>query len=169
MLPAGAEGVDDSGGIDERRAGGIGGCDNVVFIEYLAPENPVGTWVTYNEVNAEVNGDAWLNEIVDALRPYTETYPLYSKSTYSSFGNPDFKSLMARAGRIVITGVMSECCVLATAIDAIDTGTPVVYLTDACSGSTQEYEDMATAMMEFASPTHTAVMTCEEYTALRQG
>ena len=52
---------------------------------------------------------------------------------------------------------------------AIDTGTPVVYLTDACSGSTQEYEDMATAMMEFASPTHTAVMTCEEYAALRQG
>ena len=147
--------------------GGV--CDNVVFTEYLAPENPVGTWVTYNEVNAEVNGDAWLNEIVDALKPYTETYPLYSKSTYSSFGNPDFKSLMARAGRIVITGVMSECCVLATAIDAIDTGTPVVYLTDACSGSTEEYEDMATAMMEFASPTHTAVMTCEEYTALRQG
>ena len=95
--------------------------------------------------------------------------PLRPKSTYSSFGNPDFKSLMARAGRIVITGVMSECCVLATAIDAIDTGTPVVYLIDACSGSTQEYEDMATAMMEFASPTHTAVMTCEEYTALRQG
>lgn len=75
---------------------------------------------------------------------------------------------MARAGRIVITGVMSECCVLATAIDAIDTGTPVVYLTDACSGSSEEYEDMATAMMEFASPTHTAVMTCGEYAALRQ-
>ena len=146
--------------------GGV--CDNVVFTEYLAPENPVGTWVTYNEVNAEVNADAWLNEIVDALKPYTETYPLYSKSTYSSFGNPDFKSLMARAGRIVITGVMSERCVLATAIDAIDTGTPVVYLTDACSGSTEEYEDMATATMEFASPTHTAVMTCEEYAAPRQ-
>ena len=27
---------------------------------------------------------------------------------------------------------------------------------------------LATAMMEFASPTHTAVMTCEEYAALRQ-
>ena len=143
--------------------------DNVVFTEYLAPENPVGTWVTYNEVNAEVNADAWLNEIVDALKPYTETYPLYSKSTYSSFGNPDFKSLMARAGRIAITSVMSECCVLATAIDAIDTGTPVVYLTDACSGFSEEYEDMAAAMMEFTSPTHTAVMTCKEYTVLRQG
>ena len=53
---------------------------------------------------------------------------------------------------------------------AIDTGTPpVVYPTDACSGSTQEYEDVATAMMEFASPTHAAIMTCKEYTALRQG
>ena len=49
---------------------------------------------------------------------------LYSKSTYLSFGNPDLKSLMARAGRIVITGVMSECCVLVTAIDAIDTEPP---------------------------------------------
>ena len=33
---------------------------------------------------------------------------------------------------------MSECRVLATAIDAIDTGTPVVYLPDACSGSTDK-------------------------------
>ena len=56
-------------------------CDNVVFTEYLAPENPVGTWVTYNEVNAEVNADAWLNEVVDGLKPYLDTYPLYSKST----------------------------------------------------------------------------------------
>ena len=63
---------------------------------------------------------------------------------------------------------MSECCVLATAIDAIDTGTPVVYLTDACSGSSEEYEAMAATIMEFASPTHTAVMTLEKYTALRQ-
>lgn len=37
---------------------------------------------------------------------------------------------------------MSERCVLATAIDAIDTGAPAVYPTDACSGSSEEYEDM---------------------------
>lgn len=63
---------------------------------------------------------------------------------------------------------MSERCVLATAIDAINTGAPAVYPTDACSGSSEEYEDMAAAMMEFTSPIHTAIMTCKEYTALRQ-
>lgn len=145
-----------------------GTCDNAVFTEYLAPEYPVGTWVTYNEVNAEVNADEWLNEIVDQLKPYAEKYPLYSKSTYSSFGNPDFKALMARAGRIVLAGVVSECCVLATAIDAIDTGTPVVYLTDACSGCSEEKEQMVEALIAGFSPTHTAVMTSQEYTALRQ-
>lgn len=92
---------------------------------------------------------------------------MYSKSTCSSFGNPNFKALMTRAARIVIAGVMSECCVLATAVDAIDTGTPVVYLTDACSGSSQEYEDMVVSMMEFASPTHTSVMTAAEYLEAR--
>ena len=119
--------------------------------------------------NAYLEGRLAQRDSGRAQAVHRDVPPLYSKSTYSSFGNPDFKSLMARAGRIIITGVMSECCVLATAADAIDTGTPVVYLTDACSGSTEEYEDMATAMMEFASPTHTAVMTCEEYTALRKG
>ena len=75
---------------------------------------------------------------------------------------------MARAGRIVLAGVVSECCVLATAIDAIDTGTPVVYLTDACSGCSEEKEQMVEALIAGFSPTHTAVMTSQEYTALRQ-
>lgn len=50
--------------------------DNVVFTQYLAPQNPVGTWVTYNEVNAEVNADEWLNAYIDKLLPYTERYPM---------------------------------------------------------------------------------------------
>lgn len=141
--------------------------DNVVFTEYLAPTNPVGTWVTYDEVNKDVNEDAWLNEIVDPLKPYLDSHPLYAKSTYSSFGNPDFKNLMARANRIVIAGVMSECCVLATVIDAIDTGTPLIYITDACSGSTEKYEQEVIDIVSFASPTHAALMTTNEYLASR--
>ena len=143
-----------------------GAVDNVVFTEYLAPKNPVGTWVTYNEVNAEVNADPWLNAVIDELQPYAEKYPLYDKSTYSSYGNPDFKALMEKADRFVMSGVMAECCVLATAIDAIDTGIPLVYLTDACSGSSKEYEEATVRMMEFAA-THATVMTCEEYRAAR--
>ena len=68
-----------------------------------------------------------------------------------------------------MSGVMAECCVLATAIDAIDaidTGIPLVYLTDACSGSSKEYEEATVMMMDFAT-THVTVMTCEEYSAAR--
>lgn len=142
-------------------------CDNVVFTRYIAPENPVGTWVTYNESYADINANEWYNEVVDNLLPYTQEYPTYDKSTYSSYGNEDFKALCMRADRIVVTGVMAECCVLATVIDGIDTGTPVVYLTDAVAGSSEEYEQEAEDMVAFASPIHTTLMTTEEYIASR--
>jgi nicotinamidase-related amidase len=140
-----------------------GAVDNVVFTQYLAPENPTGTWVTYDEVYADISSDEWLNEIIDQLEPYLDTYPLYAKSTFSSFGNPDFKALMAKARRIVISGVVSECCVIATTIDAIDTGAPVVYLTDACSGGSDENEGKISWLVGTLSPVHTAVMTTQQY------
>ena len=69
--------------------------------------------------------------------------PLHSKSTYSSFGNPDFKSLMVRAGRIVIPGVMSECCVLATAVDAIERlKTELVRLTERAERGRMQAEEL---------------------------
>lgn len=142
-------------------------CDNVVFTRYIAPENPVGTWVTYNEVNAEINSNEWYNEVVDNLLPYTQEYPTYDKSTYSSYGSQEFKDLCLQADRIIVTGVMAECCVLATVIDGIDTGTPVVYLSDAVAGSSEEYEQEAEDIVAFASPTHTTVMTTDEYIASR--
>lgn len=139
--------------------------DNVVFTEYLAPENPTGCWVDYNELYADINSNEWYNAVLDSLQPYTDIYPVYDKSTYSSYGNEDFKHLTLKADRVIITGVMSECCILATVVDAIDTGVPLVYITDACSGSTEEYEKQTESIVSFASPLHTLLMTTDEYIA----
>ncbi len=145
----------------------LGVCDNVVFTRYIAPEDPVGTWVDYNEAYADINSNEWYNEIVDTLLSYTEEYPTYDKSTYSSYGNEEFKQLCLQADRIIVTGVMAECCVLATVIDGIDTGTPIVYLSDAVAGSSEEYEQEAEDIVAFASPLHTTIMTSDEYIASR--
>lgn len=142
-------------------------CDNNVFTVYYAPEDPVGTWVTYNEWYADINEDEWLNAVVDLLIEYTEIYPTYSKSTYSSFGNADFAELCNYADRIILTGVMAECCVLATAFDAIDAGLEIVYLTDAVAGCSDEYEQETEDIMAFYSPLHTELMTTAEYIASR--
>ena len=36
----------------------------VIFTQYLATEHPDGVWKEYNKVNAAVNSDPWLNEMM---------------------------------------------------------------------------------------------------------
>ena len=63
----------------------------------------------------------------------------------------------------MLTGVVAECCVLATMMEAIDLGRPVIYLTDAISGQSEEKEAQIRALAESFAPMHTTVETSEEY------
>ena len=38
--------------------------EQVIFTRYLAAEHPEGVWKEYNEMNAAINADAWLNEMI---------------------------------------------------------------------------------------------------------
>ena len=91
---------------------------DIVFTQFLAPEDPKGKWLDYNEINREINESAELNEIADELKEYTEKYPVFTKSTYSSMKAPEVAEAAAKCKRLVVTGVVAECCVLATAMEA---------------------------------------------------
>ena len=43
----------------------------VIFTQYLAAKHPEGVWKEYNKVNAAVNADPWLNEMMSELRVLT--------------------------------------------------------------------------------------------------
>ena len=59
--------------------------DQTIFTRYIAAEHPVGTWKTYNELNRKINENPWMNELMDGIKEAAESYPVYDKSTYSSF------------------------------------------------------------------------------------
>ena len=61
----------------------------VIFTQYLATEHPDGVWKEYNKVNAAVNSDPWLNEMMPEFLPWVKTYPVFTKSVYSSFAIPE--------------------------------------------------------------------------------
>lgn len=44
----------------------------VIFTQYLATKHPEGVWKEYNKVNAAVNADPWLNEMMSEFLPYTK-------------------------------------------------------------------------------------------------
>lgn len=144
-------------------------ADNVIFTQYLPPTHPVGTWKLYNEENKQINDNPWMSELIDSVKPYAEQYLLFSKDKYSSYANDTVRDLASKAKRVILTGVVAECCVLFTLLSGIDAGDKMIYLTDACTGLDQDKEDMVKELALYYQPMHTQVMTCEEYCREKSG
>ena len=144
-----------------------GKFEQIIFTRFDAAVKPVGTWKQYNEINREVNEDSYLNQIVGPLQPYAYRYPLYSKSTYSSLTVPEIReavsSCIAHGGSVVLTGVVSECCVLATAFQAIDMGAYVTYITDGCAGVSQQTETSVIEVLKGLDYVQTRITDTETY------
>ena len=144
---------------------------DIAFTRFLAPDHPHGSWRNYNEAFREINETPVLNEMVP---PFTEgsatvtapdlpSYPLYSKSVYSSMKIPKLQEISRNCRQLVLCGVVSECCVLATALDAIDFGIPVVFLTDGVSGLDREREHASELVLGGLSPVQCRLMSIEDY------
>lgn len=138
-------------------------CPNVIFTRYLAPAEPEGTWKTYNEINASINADPHANAMMPEFKPFLCRYPLYTKSVYSSFAIPDVKNAAQKAGRVLITGVVAECCILSTILAGIDEGCKMIYLKDAVSGLTAASEQETLNIISYFAPLHAQIMTVDEY------
>ncbi|MCI5857597.1 MAG: cysteine hydrolase [Agathobacter sp.] len=140
-----------------------GRCQDVIFTCFLPPENPQGVWKDYNIKYAHINANEWGNEMLPEFAEALTRYPLYSKSVYSSLAIPEVLAAAKKADRVIITGVVAECCVLSTVWALIDEGIYTVYVTDAVSGFDVEKEEAARLVLSGLSPLHVAMMTTEEY------
>ncbi len=139
------------------------GAPDYLLTRYIAPTEPVGRWEQYNEAYREINENDYLAEIVDELAPYAADAGVVEKSTYSSMDEPEVLAAMEGKKAVVLTGVVADCCVLATMMDAMDLGYEVVYLYDCIAGMSAESEAEIRALAEIFSPIHTTVMSSGEY------
>jgi nicotinamidase-related amidase len=140
-----------------------GKCQNTIFTCFLPPENPSGVWADYNKKYAQINADEWGNSMLPEFEEELKHYPLYSKSVYSSLAIPEVLEAAKKADRVIITGVVAECCVLSTVLALIDEGIYTVYLTDGVSGFDIPKEEATKLVLSGLSPLHVSMMTTEEY------
>ncbi len=140
-----------------------GKIGRVVFTRFTAPQQPVGTWNRYNSDNSEINHDAYLNEMIAEIQPYLNKWPVYEKSTYTSMRIPQLVEAAKNADRVLLAGVVAECCVLATMMEAIDDGYHVVYLTDCVAGQSDAHEECIRKIAEGFVPVHAEVMDSRTY------
>ena len=134
-----------------------------VMTKYVAPAEPTGRWRQYNEAYREINANAFLAQFPEALAPYAARTTVVEKSTYSSMDAPEVLAAMEGKKAVVLAGVVADCCVLATMMDAMDLGYEVVYLYDCIAGVSAQSEAEIRALAEVFSPIHTTVMSSDEY------
>ena len=135
----------------------------VIFTRFISDPKAEGAWRDYNRENEAVNSDVYANEMMDVFSEELSRYPLYTKSLYSSLAIPEVREEALKADRVLLTGVVAECCVLFTAVSLIDEGIPVIYLKDCTAGLDSETEKATETVLNGLSPIHVKMMTSEEY------
>ena len=115
-----------------------------VFTRFMTPssiENATGDWQRFYARWQSVVRDRMDAAMFDLMEPFAGFVPpaeVCDKTTFSAFASADFVASLARRGTqtLILSGVETEVCVLATALDAVDRGLHVVLATDALtSGS----------------------------------
>ena len=111
--------------------------DRVVFTRFVAPARPEGAWVDYyREWSFALQpADAPAYDIVDGLD--VAGHPVVSLTSFGKWG-PSLAAATQHTGELVVAGVSTECCVLATVLGAVDAGVAVTVAADACAGPTPE-------------------------------
>jgi nicotinamidase-related amidase len=125
--------------------------ERTIFTRFLVPESPeaaFGSWRGYYRRWTAVTLrelDPAMQDLVPALRTFAPPGTVADKTTYSAFASGDFIKALARLGgdHLVLSGVETDVCVLATALAAVDRGLAVTLATDAvASGSRPSHEAM---------------------------
>ena len=72
-------------------------------------------------------------DVIEPLAAFVPPAEVIDKSTYSAFPSADFSTSLRRrdVDTLLLSGVETDVCVLATALDAIDRGFHVVLAADA--------------------------------------
>ena len=118
--------------------------DRTLFARFMTPSRPgaaQGRWETFYQHHASVTElPPRFLELVEPLRSLASPATVIDKNTYSVFGAPAFEAYLAasRIDTLVITGVETDVCVLASVFDAVDRGLRVIIPADAVASSSAE-------------------------------
>lgn len=77
--------------------------------------------------------------------------PVVSRPTFSKW-HPDLTRVVPADAPLVVCGVATDCCVLATVLAAADDGREVIVVADACAGASRLHHDQALSLMGLLDP-----------------
>jgi nicotinamidase-related amidase len=114
-----------------------------VFARFVVPQTPEhasGRWRQYYRRWECFTGERLAPGMLDLVAPLARLArpdTVFDKPTYSAFESAAFRTALERTGAevLIVTGVETDVCVLATVLDALDHGFHVVAVADAMASS----------------------------------
>lgn len=139
----------------------------VIFTRWLPTAPREGAWVEYFEEHshADISKDDPIFDLCPEAKHCIQTMELDRKTIDTHTFNKFDAQMQKKVGQyphIVLCGVLTECCVLATAIAAIDAGCKVSIILDACAPGRDYMQDHAEDMFETFRPS-AQVWTTQDY------
>lgn len=123
--------------------------DRVVFTRFVRDPAEPGAWEGYYDrwtsFRKAPDDEAWCLTMAPP-----EGTPVVDAPTFSKWGE-DLAKVVGDAP-LVLCGVATECCVLATALGAADAGHEVVVIADACAGATRTLHDQTLGILGSMGP-----------------
>lgn len=132
---------------------GDDGAGRVIVTRFVPSLPPTGSWVDYYEAwpFAAVDADDPLYSVVPALTDVAERAHRIDAPTFGKWGD-GLRAITGHSPRLVLAGVSTDCCVIATALAACDAGAHVEVVADACAGSSVENHERALDAMRLFGP-----------------
>ncbi len=121
----------------------------VLFTRFVAPAEPEGAWQDYYKAwpFALQPPDAPDYQLVDRFA----ANPTLDAPTFSKWGD-ELAAKVGPGGTMVLTGVSTDCCVITTALAAVDAGVHVRVVADACAGVDDKTHQQALDIMSLYAP-----------------
>ena len=131
----------------------------VVFTRFIPPHPITGSWAAYYQrwefANAPAHAEQW--QIVSPWRG-AESLDTHR---FSKWGK-ELRDRIGPSATAVLCGVSTDCCVLMTALAAVDEGAFVRVVADACGAKTQQVHEAALALLQSRAPQLTITSTADE-------
>jgi nicotinamidase-related amidase len=129
--------------------------ERTLFTRFLTPasvDETRGTWRRYYERWPSVTLEqmpAEMLELVPALAPLAAPERICDKTTFSGFTSGGLEEAVRGRGAdtLVLTGVETDVCVLATALAAVDRGLRVIIVADAVTSASSTCHEATLEML----------------------
>jgi nicotinamidase-related amidase len=141
---------------------------DVVLTRHVPPaDGGPGTWRRFYDVWSDLDREPSVWDLVPALETLDGVRA--EKSVYSALGAPALRAELDRRDdtELVLCGVETDCCVLATVLQAVDEGIAVTVVEDAVASPSRAGHEGALALCR-RLPEQVRVTTTDELLAARQ-